>query len=579
MDLMNLFAHFGTARIARQFLNHPNFGINAQNEYRQTSLFIAVRCCHVEMVKLLLQQEDIIVNEFNRVTSQSTRGKVTVEYRDALTEAVVHNGDTREYLEVARLLLQHEDIDIGRSLMMAASHMRYMDVFQLILQRTNIDINADIKYYRRSVLCQAARGGCVDQIRFLLMRKDTKVNQKCQLGRAPILWAITGWTKSKLNGSSTIDSLQFLLERTEIVINTHDHYGSTPLYLAARYNFPTAVRLLLERDVTDVHPKEIRREETPLSVTARKGYLEIVQLLLDHHNVDIDSKDKFGAKAIDWAEINGHHEVVRLLAKRSKMSTVTQQAETIVRLTAADAHADFNCGKANFGNNMESWKAMQWRRVEYNKIYGEILHRLLQRDDAEINSRDKDGRTLLFQASQYDAWEAVCLLLERTDIDVNCKDKFGLTPLLKASQKGHLEVMSLLFGHKDVDINIKYPSGSTPLINMASWITDERFHQRSVSLRYCNFPLLHIGDKSVSDVWSVNHLITKPAYLKLIRTIFERKDLDFNSKDRFGFTALSKAAQYGCREMVRLLLARDDIDVNTKDHFGFSPLMKATQYG
>jgi ankyrin repeat protein len=283
------------------------------------------------------------------------------------------------------------------------------------------------------------------------MRKDIKVNQKCQLGRAPLLWAIAGWaiagwTESKLNGSSTIDSLRLLLEQTEIDIKTHDHYGSTPLYLAARYNFPAAVRLLLERDDTDVNPKEIRREENPLSAAARKGYLEIVQLLLDHHNVDIDSKDKFGAKTIDWAEINGHHEVVRLLAKRSKMSTITQQTEAVVRLTAAVARADLNCCRVDSdkGNDRGRISRIEWWRGEYTRIYGEILHQLLQRDNVEINSRDKDGRTLLFRAYQHNAWEAVRVLLERTDIDVNCRDTFGLTPLLKASQKGHLGVMSAI---------------------------------------------------------------------------------------------------------------------------------------
>jgi ankyrin repeat protein len=49
----------------------------------------------------------------------------------------------------------------------------------------------------------------------------------------------------------------------------------------------------------------------------------------------------------------------------------------------------------------------------------------------------------------------VKLLIERNDIDVNPKDKYGETPLQYAAKGGHEEMVKLLMGYKNVDVNSK----------------------------------------------------------------------------------------------------------------------------
>jgi len=62
---------------------------------------------------------------------------------------------------------------------------------------------------------------------------------------------------------------------------------------------------------------------------------------------------------------------------------------------------------------------------------------------ADVNARDKDGRTPLHHAAYNGRLEVARLLVER-GADVNARDKNGWTPLDIARERGCLEVARLL---------------------------------------------------------------------------------------------------------------------------------------
>jgi hypothetical protein len=78
---------------------------------------------------------------------------------------------------------------------------------------------------------------------------------------------------------------------------------------------------------------------------------------------------------------------------------------------------------------------------------------------ADIDSRDKEGRTLLMASSYAGQFEVVKLLLEK-GADINAKDKDGDTALMLAASKGHLKVVSLLL-ERHADIYAKNGVGKT----------------------------------------------------------------------------------------------------------------------
>ena len=58
----------------------------------------------------------------------------------------------------------------------------------------------------------------------------------------------------------------------------------------------------------------------------------------------------------------------------------------------------------------------------------------------------------------------------------------------------------------------------------------------------------------------------------IVRLLIERKDIDINAQDKYGYTALMVVAQTGNLELVRLLLEREDVDVAIKDETNMSAL-------
>ncbi|MCJ1315728.1 hypothetical protein MMC15_001048 [Xylographa vitiligo] len=65
----------------------------------------------------------------------------------------------------------------------------------------------------------------------------------------------------------------------------------------------------------------------------------------------------------------------------------------------------------------------------------------------------------------------------------------------------------------------------------------------------------------------------------IVRLLLDREDVDANSRDRFGLTALSVAAREGHEATISLLLKQKDIQVNSKDDEGRTPLLWAAIKG
>ena len=65
---------------------------------------------------------------------------------------------------------------------------------------------------------------------------------------------------------------------------------------------------------------------------------------------------------------------------------------------------------------------------------------------ADVNAKDRSGRTPLHYAARWGHKDVVELLLAK-DADVNVKDNRGQTPLSLAEEEGHNEIVELLRNH------------------------------------------------------------------------------------------------------------------------------------
>jgi hypothetical protein len=96
-----------------------------------------------------------------------------------------------------------------------------------------------------------------------------------------------------------------------IDINCSDEIGFTPLHLAAYHGHEGIVTALLAsgRGVIDVNCAS-KNSFTPLLEAARQGYEGIVAVLLGEEHIDVHRQDSREFTAIQWAQSQGHHNIV-----------------------------------------------------------------------------------------------------------------------------------------------------------------------------------------------------------------------------------------------------------------------------
>jgi len=62
-----------------------------------------------------------------------------------------------------------------------------------------------------------------------------------------------------------------------------------------------------------------------------------------------------------------------------------------------------------------------------------------------------------------------------------------------------------------------------------------------------------------------------------VRSLLARSDVALDSKNGFGRTPLSQAAEQGYEAVARLVLGRDDVEADSKDQVGRTSLSQAAE--
>jgi cytohesin len=153
----------------------------------------------------------------------------------------------------------------------------------------------------------------------------------------------------------------------------------------------------------------------------------------------------------------------------------------------------------------------------------DVVGALLQAG-ADVNKADEDGFAPLSAAAS----ASIATMLIERGADVNAANRFGSTALLLAADAGRVGVVEALL-QADADVNKADDDGDAPLTVAAS---------------------------------------------ASIATMLIERGADLNAANRFGATALLRAAQNGCADVVEALL-QAGADVNKADDDGFAPLSAA----
>ena len=94
-------------------------------------------------------------------------------------------------------------------------------------------------------------------------------------------------------------------------VNLQDYEGLTPLFLSTVTGQIDVARILLENGAQpDLADDQFT---TPLMIAAQQGDAEIVKLLLEKGANAKTRRGPNGYRAVDFAKVNGHKEVMALL--------------------------------------------------------------------------------------------------------------------------------------------------------------------------------------------------------------------------------------------------------------------------
>jgi ankyrin repeat protein len=142
--------------------------------------------------------------------------------------------------------------------------------------------------------------------------------------------------------------------------------GQTQLHFCARNGLTTSVERLLSIRNINVNVKDVHRA-TPLNDAAANGRVEIVRLLLQN-GADVNAKDNDGHTPLHCAAFQGNVDILHLLVEND-----------------ADLEAQHNDG----------WRALHCAAF---RGYLPIIQELISRYHVDINARENNGRTALWEA-------------------------------------------------------------------------------------------------------------------------------------------------------------------------------------
>jgi len=264
-------------------------------------------------------------------------------------------------------------------------------------------------------------------------------------------------------------------------VNTKDNDGRTLLHLAAEHGKDKVARTLIEHGA-DKNAKE-KHAQTPLHYAIKYRYNKVALVLIEHE-ADVNAIDNQDWTPLHYAAKLSNDKVARKLIELGvNVNAKDNSGWTPLHITVRFEHdnvtptliehgADVNA-KTNNGNtplDLAKNKAIPTLlRVHGGKTGAELALQGVKRriaENANVNPKGKNGRTLLHNAAEK-GWKDVIVLLLKNGADVNAKDNNGMTPRLITVNMENYNVTQTLIEH-GANVNAIDEDGETPLHYVAA---------------------------------------------------------------------------------------------------------------
>ncbi|KAG2011190.1 ankyrin repeat domain-containing protein 50 [Coprinopsis cinerea AmutBmut pab1-1] len=285
---------------------------------------------------------------------------------------------------------------------------------------------------------------------------------------------------------------------------------------------------------------------SPLHVVARHGLYSILDevLKIARGKVTLRTRGWREATPLMLASEHGHVEVIDALLRYTRRSmlrsTVSGEGRPGTHLFLGQL-------------NLRDSRGMTALMLASREGHVDAVQRLIAHKDTQVNLANKYGWTALILASRYSHEGTVQRLLAHKDTQVNLANSEGETALMLASRNGSEGTVRRLLAHKDTQVNLANNNGETALMLALN-------------------PGLSLPEWRRQGWYSRWDWGT---WKKLLALFLGHSQIDPNTANKNGDTALILAARDGRSEAVSLLLQHQGINVHHKNKKGQTALAVA----
>ena len=418
------------------------------------------------------------------------------------------------------------------------------------------------------------------------------------------------------SGTEMIDVFKFLIETTNIDVNTQDHNGQTPLMHAIKNTRKPMIELILEYGGNRGINFKDNDGKTALMYAADCGK-NFYDLLIGIDGIDINAADNNGVTVLMYAcrfyqivnhllsfpqidvlarDNNDKPALVYAIDHDSPRSFRSLLEESGVQNPALSLYRAIISKKDNIISAiLKSETADGLIKDNYKKTalihQASIGEKTIDQVKIEIDSMDyiniEDNRcALAYGVKNYILYHGQAegnlyrdilhlLLQNSSEIDVNSKEfcDYGETILMKVARNNDLDMLIDLLRIKDVDINVKNNRGATLLMIGASYSNNATFD--TILARGKNIDL---NVQSNGHQYTALMLAIEKRNNYKIEKILQQNGLDLSLCNYYLNNALMAAANNKNETAAKLILSYSkELDLNSQNKEGNTALMLAVR--
>lgn len=274
-ELMHVCVQQNRLKLIGLLINNELCDVNAVKNSSHSPMDEAIRASNLEMVRILLQSDRLVLNICESETPLITAMKQ------------VKSNPTEENKSICRLLIQATKADLlnyqdknGQTAIQHAIETQNIEIISLLLQRTDLAVNQQDND-GDTPLINAVLSGNVQTVDLLLKQQNCAINHPDKKGMTALHHAV------EMNNPELI---ALVLKHKEINVNLGDSNGNTPLHIAIRYSSEASIRALLNNKTLNVNQQNNKGESPALNLFKRddnKKSDSILKLLRQIPNIEI----------------------------------------------------------------------------------------------------------------------------------------------------------------------------------------------------------------------------------------------------------------------------------------------------